>query len=795
MSRCSPTLLSVDFLPRLGLLTIAPIGSASSRFTACLVAALVLVSCPAVVCADQGLAPARSLRVELPGQEHNVIKESWPGIGCWFWTTRELAPEGYRDFIDKAERHSAFGLLTTSIRADVEVTDPQVHDQIKRAADYARARGLGIVMDLDVRLARRAFMAKYPDELQEIVRLSEISLKEAGQVELTIETRGGGDHYTFRAPPYYPVASRLLRVFSYRRDADGIETNSVEDITSRCQVLQADAKGLKLLIPCRATDKGRTACILAPHSLFTPDVFAPHLAEFERAILQQYSDIALEGACKDEWGFPGGMANATNLWFSRFMAEVYAQRRPGHDLGRDLLLMSLGEKGREGERAAAINEYMAMNRRRNAQVETDFYHAIKEVFGKNALSATHPTWYPYPNENEVLKNGLDWWACQRDLAQTDEATPFCVRTALAKKWYSPLWFNMYYDSSSKSYEEDIWRHALGGGRMNFHPLYPGPWNTDPWSLAESRVLQAGARIGLLNLISSAPIDCPVAVVFGHPAALNWAGTGFADVGMNICNDLWKDGLYADLIPSSEIALGNLTLAEDGRLQYGSQRYAAVVFYHPQFEHPAVAEFFRRAASGGKTALFRVGEWTLDFEGHSLDAAAVLPVAMKPLTAALAVDQVRAHLKTLGIEPQTACTMRGVAGFPPSMMPQPSGQCRLLDGTVIIASGEKDVLGDPIQKTIQVNGQAVTFDAVGLAAVRLSKTGQVDALVAGGLRLFKTAEMTLEMPERADVALWHDSNGQWQGALQGTDGPVPGALARITSNWKRLRSPVLLGKSL
>ena len=707
--------------------------------------------------AAEGGAPVGSLRVELPGQERNVIKESWPGIGCWFWTTRELAPEGYRDFIDKAEKHSGFGLLTTSIRADVEVTDPKVHDQIKLAANYARARGLAIVMDLDVRLARRAFMAKYPDELQEIVRLREISLREAGDVELTVETRGGGDHYTFRAPPYYPVASRLLRVFSYRCDPDGIEPSSVEDITPRCQVLQADAKAVKLVISCRDADKGRTACVLAAHSLFTPDVFAPHLAKFERAIIQQYSDVALGGACKDEWGFPGGMANHTNLWFSGFMVEVYAQRRPGHDLERDLLLMSLGEKGGERERATAINEYMAMNWQRNAEVESDFYHAIKQVFGKNALSATHPTWYPYPNENEVFKNGLDWWACQRDLAQSDEATPFCARTALAKKWSSPLWFNMYYDRSSKSYEEDIWRHTLGGGRMNFHPLYPGPWNTDPWSLAESRVLQAGARIGLLNLISTAPIECPVAVVFGHPAALNWSGRGFADVGMDVSNGLWKEGFYVDLIPSSEIALGNLKLTNDGSLQYGPQRYAAVVLYHPQFERPAVAEFFRRAAAGGKTALFRVGEWTMDFEGHSLDAAAALPPAMKSIAAASAAEQVIAHLKTLGIEPQTSCTMRGVAGFPASMMPKPSGQCRLLDGTVIVASGEKDVLGDPIQTTIQVNGQAVTFDAVGVAAVRLSKTGQVEALVGGGLKLFRAGDMTVEMPERADVALWRDSN--------------------------------------
>lgn len=56
----------------------------------------------------------------------------------------------------------------------------------------------------------------------------------------------------------------------------------------------------------------------------------------------------------------------------------------------------------------------------------------------------------------------------------------------------------------------------------------------------------------------------------------WSGKGFADVGLDVSNGLWAEGFYADLIPSSEIALGNLKLAEDGSLQYGPQRYTAAV---------------------------------------------------------------------------------------------------------------------------------------------------------------------------------------------------------------------------
>jgi len=66
--------------------------------------------------------------------------------------------------------------------------------------------------------------------------------------------------------------------------------------------------------------------------------------------------------CKDEWGFcpSGGVSAPADLWFSKFLAQEYAGRRPGRDLLRDLLLMSKGEKGRTGERAAAVNHYMEM---------------------------------------------------------------------------------------------------------------------------------------------------------------------------------------------------------------------------------------------------------------------------------------------------------------------------------------------------------------------------------------------------------------------------------------------------
>ena len=725
----------------------------------------------------------------MPGQERNAVKTSWPGIGCWFWSEEEFKPGGWKGFLDLQARHSGFGLLTTSIRHPVEVTDLDVHDRIKAAAEYARGLGLGIVMDLDVRLARAAFERRHPGEMQEIVRLREAALGGPDEAVLEVEPVNLGDHYTYRARGYVSTGARLLRVYSYVSGPAGIAPGSLEDITGRVRVERADAGGLRVSIPPAAGDRGRTAGVLAAFTLFTPDVFAPHLIEFERNILRQYADVPLAGACKDEWGFPGRHdLSLDGLYFSGAMAEAYARRRPGRDLVRDLLLMIKGEAGREGDRAAAINHYMEMNWRRNAEVENAFYDSIKRVFGPAAMSGTHPTWYPYPDAHEAYKNGLSWWACRRDLAQTDEGTPYAVRTALAKKWHSPLWMNMYYDRSAKSYEEDLWRHALGGGRMNFHPLYPPTKENRTASLLSGSLLAADARVRLLNYISTAPVDCPAAVVFGHPAALNWAHPGFADTGMAVADRLWEEGYYADLIPTSEIATGNLTLAPDGRLQYGPQRYAALILVQPQYERPALAFFFQEAAAAGRTALFRVGEWTMDFEGQAFEGDGALPAVMARTEAAAAADRAIERLKKMGIEPSTRGRPRSTVDFPLSVMPLPSGRCRLLDGTVIIASGEKNVMGDPIRARIAAGGGEVTFDAVGLAAARLDKEGRLEALAAGGLKSFRGGGRAIELPERLDLALWRDQKGKWRGVLHGSTGGVPADLLAITHDWLRTAAP-------
>jgi len=726
------------------------------------------------------------------------IRPQGQGLPCmavWGWTPEEFKPEGYRPFLDMVAKLSPYDLITTTIRAPlVEVTDESVYKQIKEGTAYARSLGIRIAFDLDVRLARRAFQKAYPDELQEMLRLREFDLKDGGEVSAAIASTDLGDHYTFRTTHYIPLSGRLVRVYSYLRWPQGIEPDSIEDITAKgCKVVAASEREVKVSIACGEATKGRKACVMAAFTHLTPDVFSPHLLEFQRAIIKRYADTGLAGVCKDEWGFPpcyDGCPAKNDYWFSKSLAEGYARRSGGRDLARDCLLMWAGEKGRVPERQAAINLFQEMCRARNGEIEDDFYKATKATFGPAAIVATHPTWYPYPGVQEFKKNGLDWWAATRDLAQTDEVTPYPCRTSLAKKWGSPVWINMYYSANRADYDKALWAHALGGGRINYHPVYPAPqqkgrnWAYD--SLLRGGLMRGECRVRLLNFITKAPLDCPVAVVFGHACAMNWAGPHYADVGMALTDALWRAGFPTDLIPSSDIAC--LKLSDDGFVQYGPQRYAAVVLYQPEFEPPATAAFFQRAAAG-KSALFRLGNWAAGPDGKPFDGNAALPKAMAALAdAASCAKAVLTLLKERSITPQTGATERMV-GFGYGMSAPPAaGRCRLIDGTAILLAGAKDVSGDPIQESFEISGHKVAVDAIGVMGIRLAADGSVEALAAGGLKRIEVGAFKLALDPPADIALWRDAAGKWHGVLQDWAGPIPPGLSAFTADWLLLSVP-------
>jgi hypothetical protein len=188
-------------------------------------------------------------------------------------------------------------------------------------------------------------------------------------------------------------------------------------------------------------------------------------------------------------------------------------------------------------------------------------------------------------------------------------------------------------------------------------------------------------------------------------------------------------------------------------------------------------------------LYQVGDWSVDFAGQPVDAKK-MPSQIIKLDAEQVAAEVVTYLQTSSVPPQSRCRLREYF-HSKTMVPGTSGQCRLLDGTVILASGEKEVMGDTLRQTISVAGHQVTFDAIGVASVRLNKSGAVQAIACGGLHKFASDNMVIELAQRIDMAMWRDQKGQWQGVVQGCSGQVPEALSRFTNKWIKLCVPTAL----
>ena len=516
--------------------------------------------------------------------------------------------------IDLAATYSTFRVLANlrnspfrvRMNSDKDLMHNELHDQIKKRVQYAKEKGISLIADLDVRLALQTFEARYPDELQQMLVVREIKLNGKDTVNVSVPSRTLQDHY--HRP--YPVRSgSFVKAFKYNLTREGlIDPISLKEISEEYIVNSFTKESVQLKVPENMLNSSSHIFVMVSFTYLYPDVFSPHLMEFRNEIVRKYADTGLAGAHNDEWGFPNAISEwsvQNEYWYTGNRAKVYAENTDGRDLLNDILLMHKGIAGKEAERIKAINYFQEMGRVRNGELEEHFYYTVKDVFGPDAIVAVHPTWFPYPERREFKKNGLDWWIAKRDWAQTDEVTPFGVRTSLAKKWDSPVWYNMDHTTglppqtliNADLFVQSLWSSALAGGRVTNLPSAVGPRG-----ILGSDFIKAETRIRLLNYITESPLNCPVAVIFGHTAAMNWAGKGFEDIGMDLVNELWLKGIPTDLIPTSEIWNKSLFIDNDGFVCYGKQRYAAVILYNPEFEKESTASFFIKASNGNTRLL-------------------------------------------------------------------------------------------------------------------------------------------------------------------------------------------------
>ncbi len=687
--------------------------------------------------------------------EHRLPPQLPPEIYAWFWQEETFRPGGITAFLDLVTRESNYNFLTTSLRVPArENILPEVHDRMREAVLAAHRRGLRVAFDLDPRLARRAFEKAHPDQLQWMLRLQRFPL--AGGRDYSIPSIRLDDHMTWPGAEYDRLSGKLVRTWLIRNGA-------VTPLTGGVRAVEESGQRVRVSIQPGTGHPGDELVLAAAFQYRTPDVFAPSLKSFQESIFNLYRDVPLDGAMKDEWGFPptrGKGGKDGNFWYSSALATAWRQAGGG-DLIDDCLLMYTGLGGGLDRRLGAINRLMRLTLEANVAIEQHFYATAKRTFGPDAFVGTHATWGIWP-EGDIFKNGCDWWQATRDYGQTDEGWPMPIRTALAKKMGKPVWFNQYYNRDLEPYFDEIWNDAANGGRVNVHPLYPRDVSLSGLRplLTDQPMNRALSRIRLLNYFAAAPIDSPVAVVFGHAAAVNWVTPYFTDFGIEIADELGRAGYRADVIPSTEIAAGALQVDDRG-VRYGAQRYRAMVFLNPEFEPDSTFDFLRHAARSTTRTYLR-GQASRTFEGAPRNPVA-LPEVLEFHSAAQVASALdgayRAHV-------------------------DPASLSRLTDGSCVLVSGHQNPAGDPMRETFYCGSTRISFEATGVFAIRLNSHSQLDRLAASELKSLVIEDTRYEFPRPLDLALWRDPNGDWQGVVQGGD-PPPAPIGNWVHHWQRL----------
>ena len=691
--------------------------------------------------------------------------------------------------VDLLGTNSTYNVITLTLRSIPDLSDGITERRAGQFIDRAHAHGIQVLMDIDARIARREFLKRWPQHHAGVLRTGVFSPTN-GVVEFSLNFGTYRDHMAWGAERgYEPIASELAEVYAIKVGEDAMgDPATRRELKGEVSKLSTISNLVSGVVAGLADDE--RLVVAAKFRLFAVDPCSPQLTPFLEELAYRYRRLGADGAMRDEWGFPpmrDYVANHSAYPCTALFAEHYANQSGGRDLVRDCMLLAQGERGAESVRSRAIDDIMRVIYRRIVATEHEFYLMNKRVFGPEVYVTKHPTWHTRFCGTEFMHDGFDWWGATRDWAQSDESVPLPCITGMAKKFGGPVWLNEGYGPNPEHYGFALWRYALAGGRMVYHGIYGGNSSVKglPPEAAKIHVQQdildypgnvrAQSRVRLLNLVSRAQIDCPVAIVFGHARLMNWLDPAYEDGGLKLAYALGARGYYADAYPSSEIAAGTIALDGDGYLRVGRQRYDALVMHRWD---KADSDAFAKLLEGRrfKTRLY------------AYDSPATAGAAM--LIAPDDIDPVIVHLDDDRATLQAPLTKRGLTPYSNDPLPASDGLLTLQDGTIARIKGcMPNYGGDAIEGTLPLKGKAVSYRAQGVFAARFDAAGNLEALAGGGVTRVLAADFRLELGRGEDIALVKRA-GQWQGIWQTDDATaqVPAALKEVTGNWTRLIIP-------
>jgi hypothetical protein len=568
---------------------------------------------------EQTSRPNQSNRFNQPNQPNRSII-------CWKWEDASLGDSLKAKALDLSKRFRGDLIFVMNQWMRRGFFDAEAAGYYRWYADFLHRQGKKLIVEACVRKEGADFFKIWPSERAWLMKLETVTLDEYGNGHLDAPVTPVS-HYWRISGEHGP--ERVFGAWVFWPDGvDGYIPDSLHGIAARVFLEHGfgeagdPRKTCSLTISAGKEYAGMTAVVALGTAQPIPDPASPHLMEHFQKMADHCRDMGLDGMASDEWGYDvilkietenpydDRKLSLSHLSVSDAFALRYQRAFPGHFLYEDLLHFFYHPADHREVKIAAVNRYLSVFRSIMRRNDEEMHRIVKETLGAGAFWGIHPTWWGSVDKQyfEVLKNAFYWWEASRDIAQTDENVIMPIRSALAHKWGSPYWYNMWYSMGSRdinTYFADTWMSFRYGGRTHYLG-YECPNEAVVLEVKGNGMLEAleemEERVRLFEAFQKSALDCRVLVLFGMEAVCNWSlGDRPMPPWVPESPPLYEtlrlvhhlhDKLLCDLAPTTEIVNGSLSLA-DGIPRYNTQTYDAVVLLKPECMDAACYMWLRK----------------------------------------------------------------------------------------------------------------------------------------------------------------------------------------------------------
>lgn len=516
------------------------------------------------------------------------------------------------DICSRTEIHSIFIALHWVKRS---IWDQELIEKIKFCGRELHNRGRKLYVEVCPRKEGAEFFKKHPNQVPFLTTATEIPLDHLGYGNTRIRTESISHFWRTNSN----IEDQVLTAYTMVKDGDnGFVGGTLKNIKSSVTIdnettLNNGEKYLNIFVDAGEDHRNKTAVVFIGIPQAIPELASKDLPRFFGEMLDNFSVGDMDGVCSDEWGYDvwirlseeDSKGKGSQQWKDYFFEHVTYSKNfdglykkfGGSPLIDDLIYFFYIEDGNTEKSIEKVNLYHKTFRSIMRKNDEDMYELTKGKLGHDTFFGVHPTWWGnnYLENFEGFKNGFYWWEAKRDIAQTDEIVIMPIRTALAHKWKSPIWYNMWYSMGTRdidTYYEETWNNVRYGGRTHYL-AYECPNESVVLELKPKGMLESiekmDAIVRSIDPYQKSQPDSRVLVLFGIENALNWY---FNDekrppwyprhkVLSQVleCTDRIFDSYLCDLVPTSEIENGSLSIDGD-RARYGNQIYDAVILLAP-----------------------------------------------------------------------------------------------------------------------------------------------------------------------------------------------------------------------